>query len=282
VVSGDLGQPGRPIVRDPATYTDADVLLVESTYGNRDHKSLDATLEELVVAVNRTLHEKRGNVIIPSFAVGRTQELLYWFNVLSRQGRFHDLQIFIDSPMATEVTRITARHFELFDEEARRLAALPPQKDGGPRLRFLESVEESMSLNRISGGAIIIAASGMCQGGRVRHHLRHHLPNPRTTVLITGFQARGTLGRQIVDGARTVRIHGDEVAVNAEVVTLGGFSAHADQSALLSWLGHFRQPPRRTFLVHGEPEAQDVFAARIAERLGWQTETPGPGTVVPI
>jgi metallo-beta-lactamase family protein len=251
-------------VRDPATYTDADLLLVESTYGNRDHKSLEATLDELVEAVNRTLLDKGGNVLIPSFAVGRTQELLYWFNVLSRQGRFSDLHVFIDSPMATAVTRLTARHLELFDEEARRLAALPPQRDGGPRLRFLETVDDSMSLNRVSGGAIIIAASGMCEGGRIRHHLRHHLPNPRTTVLITGFQARGTLGRQIVDGARMVRIHGDEVVVNAEVITLGGFSAHADQSALLGWLSHFRQPPRRTFLVHGEPEAQDVFAARIA------------------
>ena len=273
VVSGDLGQPGRPLVRDPTRIAEADLLLCESTYGNRDHRSLAATLEELVSTVNHTLYEKKGNVLVPAFAVGRTQELLYWFHELSRQGRFRDLEIYIDSPMATAVTRLTARHPELLDEESRRLATAPPVP-GRPHLRFLETTADSMRLNDRTGGAIIIAASGMCEGGRIRHHLKHHLPSPRTTVLITGFQAQGTLGRRLVDGAKTVRIHGDEVEVRAEVATLGGFSAHADQSALTDWLRGFQRPPARVCLVHGEEDVQRAFAAHLERTLGWQVDVP--------
>jgi metallo-beta-lactamase family protein len=273
VVSGDLGQPGRPLVRDPTPVAEADLLLCESTYGNRDHRSMPATIEELVATVNRTLYEKKGNVLVPAFAVGRTQELLYWFHELSRQGRFRDLEIYIDSPMATAVTRLTARHPELLDEESRRLATAPPAP-GRPRVRFLETASDSMRLNDRDGGAIIIAASGMCEGGRIRHHLKHHLPSPRTTVLITGFQAQGTLGRRIVDGAKSVRIHGDEVEVRAEVATLGGFSAHADQSALTAWLRAFERPPARVCLVHGEEDVQRTFAAHLKRALGWEVDVP--------
>jgi metallo-beta-lactamase family protein len=273
VVSGDLGQPGRPIVRDPTPILEADLLLCESTYGNRDHRSMPDTLDELVATVNHTLHEKKGNVLVPAFAVGRTQELLYWFSELSRQGRLRDLDIYIDSPMATAVTRLTARHPELLDEETRRLAASPP-RPGRPRLHFIESPSESMKLNDREGGAVVVAASGMCEGGRIRHHLKHHLPSPRTTVLITGFQAQGTLGRRLVDGAERVRIHGDEVPVRAAVETLGGFSAHADQTALTAWLGHFRRRPARVCLVHGEEEASRAFAAHLDAALGWAVDVP--------
>ncbi len=268
VVSGDLGQPGRPILRDPARIAAADVLLVESTYGDRDHKPLGPTIDELVAAVNRTLHEKRGNVLVPAFAVGRTQELLYWFERLVLENRLPELEVFVDSPLATEVTAITARHFELFDEEARRMVAAVRR---GPRrlhLRYTRTVAESMALNRLSGGAVIVAASGMCDGGRIKHHLRHHLPNPHTTVLITGFQAAGTLGRRLVNREPTVPIFGARVAVRAEIVTLGGFSAHADQRALLGWLRGFTAPPR-TWLVHGEPQAASALKARIGADLGW-------------
>ena len=276
VVSGDLGQPGRPIVRDPTPIAEADVVLVESTYGNRDHKPLPATLEEFVSAVNRTLDEKRGIVLIPAFAVGRTQEVLYYFNRLSREGRFGRIQVYLDSPMAAEVTAITARHLDLFDEEASRLAARPPG-ESLVRLSITESVQDSMALNRLEGGAVIISASGMCDGGRIRHHLKHHLPDERTTVLILGFQAEGTLGRRLVDRAPVVHIFGEEVPVRAEIVTLGGFSAHADQSALLQWLGHFQSAPKRLFLVHGEEGVATVFAAKIHEKLGWTAHIPAHG-----
>jgi metallo-beta-lactamase family protein len=282
VVSGDLGQPGRPIVRDPAVVAEADVLLLESTYGNRDHKPLKETLDELVSILNHALHERHGMVIVPAFALGRTQEFLYYLNQLSRAGRVSDLNVFVDSPMATEVTRITARHMELFDEEASRLARDPRPGPHLPRLRFTESVADSMALNRLDGGAIILAASGMCDGGRIRHHLKHHLPNPRATVIMIGFQAAGTLGRRLVDGAETVRIFGDDVPVRARVATLGGFSAHADQSALLAWLRQFREAPRQVFLVHGEEDVASAFATRIEERLGWHAHIPMHGETVTL
>ncbi len=269
VLSGDLGQPGRPILRDPARIAVADALVVESTYGDRDHKPLGPTIDELVGAISRTLNVKHGNVLVPAFAVGRTQELLYWLERLTLEGRLPELEVFVDSPLATEVTGITARHIELFDEEARRLLA--ERRRGPPRmhLRHTRTVAESMALNRVSGGAVIIAASGMCDGGRIKHHLRHHLPNPRTTVLITGFQAAGTLGRRLVDGEPVVPIFGAPVPVRAEIITLGGFSAHADQRALLGWLRGFGTPPAQTWLVHGEPRAAQALQARIGADLRW-------------
>lgn len=282
VVSGDLGQPGRPILRDPTPIADADVLLCESTYGNRDHKPLGPTIDELVEVVNRTLNEKRGNVLVPAFAVGRTQELLYWFERLSADGRLGSLDVFVDSPMATQVTEITARHFELFDAEARRLVEDGRRRGARVTVRHTRSVDESMALNRVSGGAIVLAASGMCDGGRIRHHLRHHLPSARTTVLIVGYQARGTLGRRLVDGASTVTIMGDEIPVRAEIATLGGFSAHADRSALLAWLRGFAKPPRETWLVHGEADVATAFAAEIHRELGWSARVPRIGEHVSL
>lgn len=281
VASGDLGQPGRPILRDPAVVEEADVLLLESTYGDRNHRSLQATLDELVEALRRALLEKHGNVIVPAFAVGRTQELLYCLNDLVVAGRVPPLQVFLDSPMAQEVTRITARHFELFDEAAKAAANhhAPPARR--LKVTFTETVQESMAINRIGAGAVIIAASGMCDGGRIRHHLRHHLPNPRTTVLITGFQAAGTLGRQLVDGAREVKLFGERVPVNAEVVTLGGFSAHADQQALVDWVGAMRQPPRHLWLVHGEPRGAEGLAAVLSAR-GLSVDVAKSGQVVSL
>lgn len=266
VASGDLGQPGRPILRDPARIDSADVLLLESTYGDRNHRTLAATLDELVLALRRALLEKHGNVIVPAFAVGRTQELLYCLNDLVAAGSLPPLQVFLDSPMAQEVTRITARHFELFDEAAQQAAQHRPPPARRLKVTFTETVQESMSINRIGAGAVIIAASGMCDGGRIRHHLRHHLPNPRATVLITGFQAAGTLGRQLVDGAREVKLFGEMVPVNAEVVTLGGFSAHADQKALLDWVQAFGTPPGKIHLVHGEPRGSDALATALASQ----------------
>ncbi|HEY7377963.1 MAG TPA: MBL fold metallo-hydrolase [Steroidobacteraceae bacterium] len=282
VVSGDLGQPGRPIVRDPSFIAEADVLLLESTYGNRDHKPLAQTLDELVQILEHALGERRGVVVVPAFAVGRTQEFLYYLNQLSREGRIRGPNVFVDSPMAAAVSAITARHFDLFDEEARRLAGPGPFTSTSLRVRYAETQQDSMALNRLAGGAIIIAASGMCDGGRIRHHLLHRLPDPGTTVLFIGYQAAGTLGRRIVDRAPSVRIFGEEVAVRARIATLGGFSAHADQSTLLAWLAHFAPPPRQLCLVHGEPQVMRALAARIEQRCGVQAHLPAHGEAIEL
>jgi len=273
VVSGDLGQPGRPILRDPAVISQADVLLLESTYGDRDHRPLPGTIDELTAILNSALES--GVVLVPAFAVGRAQELLYYLNQLTREQRVHGLTVFVDSPMAQQVTAITMHHMELFNEEARRMATSERANgDSMIRVRFTEHVQDSMALNRIESGAVIIAGSGMCDGGRIRHHLRQRLPNPHTTVLMVGFQATGTLGRNLIDGARSVRLFGEDVPVRARIATLGGFSAHADQSALLGWLSHLRAAPRNLFLVHGEPRATGALAAAIKTRLGWDAQIP--------
>ncbi|HEU4624107.1 MAG TPA: MBL fold metallo-hydrolase [Steroidobacteraceae bacterium] len=283
VVSGDLGQPSRPILRDPAVITDADILLLESTYGDRDHKPLAQTLDELVASLERGLAANRGVVLVPAFAVGRTQEFLYYLNQLTRDGRLPDLTVFVDSPMAAEVTRITARHLELFDEEARRLAQKGAARGkASVHLSFTQSVADSMALNRLQSGAIIVAASGMCDGGRIRHHLKHHLANPHATVLIIGFQAAGTLGRRLVDGAQSVRIMGEDVPVRAEIVTLGGFSAHADQSALTAWAREFKRPPAMTYLVHGEEKSAAALGEHLRANLRWRTALPAPAETVTL
>jgi metallo-beta-lactamase family protein len=276
VFSGDLGQPGHPIVQDPEEVGEADLLLVESTYGNRLHKSLPDTLDELVRAIRDTLERRGGNVIVPAFAVGRTQDLLFLLADLYRQGRLPEMRIYVDSPMAMSATEITLRHRDLFDEEAHTVMQWLQKNGGRPPVSFVQDVEESMALNEVKGGAIIISASGMCEAGRIKHHLRHNLARPECSVLITGFQAQGTLGRRLVDGAGTVKLFGEEVPVRAAIHTIGGLSAHADQAGLLGWLGHFRAPPRQTFLVHGEAAISARFAEAVRGRLGWEVAIPGP------
>lgn len=280
VFSGDLGQPDRPILRDPTPIGEADVLFVESTYGDRAHKDQAATLKELAQVVEHTLHVTRGNVIVPAFAVGRTQEILYHLHELTREGRLRDLDIFVDSPMAAAATRITMKHRALFDEAARRLTDWHAAGGGLPNLRFVASADESMALNRVRSGAIIVSASGMCDAGRIKHHLRHNLGRAESSVLFTGFQAQGTLGRRLVDGAKRVRIFSQEIPVRAAIHTLGGFSAHADQPALLAWTAGFRRPPRRTFVVHGEETAALAFAERLRSERGWTVMVPEPGQSV--
>jgi metallo-beta-lactamase family protein len=278
VFSGDLGQPGRPIVRDPTPVQDADVLLVESTYGNRLHRPLPETVDELVAVIDDTLRRRQGNIIIPAFALGRTQELLHLLVDLCRQRRLPRLQVFVDSPMADKVTEITWRHKEYLDDETRALLSLRQSHPEWLDLRFTKSVEESMALNRIKAGAIIVAASGMCDAGRIKHHLRHHLGRPECAIVIIGYQAEGTLGRRLVDGDKRVRIFGDEIAVRAPIHTIGGLSAHADRDALLGWLRGFKAAPARTFVVHGEAETALGFAATVADELGWRAEAPAAGT----
>lgn len=280
VFSGDLGQPARPLLRDPTPIFGADYLLVESTYGNRDHKSMEATQDELVEAINDTLERKGGNVIIPAFAVGRTQDMLYLLADLTRQARIPKLSVFVDSPMATAATEITFRHMELLDAETHALMG----RHGGAahfrKLDFVEDVEESKALDRITGGAVIISASGMCEAGRIKFHLRSNLPRRESTILITGFQAAGTFGRRLVDGARHVRLLGEDIPVRADLYTLGGLSAHADRTALLAWLGHFRGKPRQVFVVHGEETVAEGFVADLKTQFDWNAMAPAPGQSV--
>ena len=282
VFSGDLGQPGRPIVRDPTPIDSADVLVVESTYGNRLHRPLGETIDELVFVIEDTLRRRQGNIIIPAFALGRTQELLHLLLDLCRRGKLPRLQVFVDSPMANKVTEITWQHKEFLDEESRALLSLRQSHPEWLDLRFTRSVEESMALNRIKAGAIIISASGMCDAGRIKHHLRHHLGRPECAIVIIGFQAAGTLGRRLVDGDKRVRLFGEEIRVRASIHTIGGLSAHADQAALLNWLKCFETAPQRSFVVHGEAQTACGFADRMADELGWSVEAPAPGTRVDL
>ena len=281
VFSGDLGQPGRPVMDDPAPIAEADILVVESTYGNRLHKSLATTYDEFAQVLATTL--PRGNVVIPAFAVGRTQEVLHVLADLVREDRAPDLTIFVDSPLASRATEITAKYAATLDRESRDLAQWQSQHKERVRVVFTESPQESMAINRVTRGAVIIAASGMCEGGRIRHHLRHNLSRAECAIVFTGFQVRATLGRQIVDGALRVRLFREDVAVRASVHTIGGLSAHADQAALLGWLSAFARPPARTYVVHGERETAMTFAAVIRERLLWPAvELPARGVRVSI
>jgi metallo-beta-lactamase family protein len=270
VFSGDLGMFDRPVLCDPEKPAlEADALLVESTYGNRLHRPMQETEDEIVAAFERT-RESRGNLIIPSFAVGRTQEILCLLGDLIRRGRLGPLQIHVDSPMANQATRITLDHPELLDDEAHALIAWMEANPDMMKVEFVADAERSRALNTIREGAVIVSASGMCDAGRIKYHLRENLPRAECGVLIVGFQAGGTLGRRLVDGARLVTIFGETVPVRARIHTVGGLSAHADQGALLDWLSAFRRPPGEIFLVHGEAGAVADFAKAIDEKLGWK------------
>ncbi len=280
VFSGDLGQPGHPIVRDPAAVQEADLLLVESTYGNRLHKGMGETLEELVFAITDTLGRKGGNLIVPAFSVGRTQDLLFLLADLTHQGRLPPLTVYVDSPKATAATQITLRHRELFDPEAATTLRRFEKRNASPRISFVEGVAESIALNDVKGGAVIISASGMCEAGRIKYHLKYNLGRPECTILITGFQAAHTLGRRLVDGAKTVKIFGEEIPVRADIYTIGGLSAHADQAGLLHWLRQFQKVPGHAFVVHGEPSNTAALAEKIRQELRWRVTIPGRGASV--
>ena len=283
VFSGDLGQSMRPVVRDPAVIHRADVLVVESTYGNRAHRPLKQTEDELVAILDDTLRRRGGNVIMPAFAVGRAQEVLFVLADLVRQGRVGPLEIVVDSPMAAAVSELTLRYDDLWDQPTRSLRDWMQAHPDQVRLRFIDDVAESMALNERRSGLVVISASGMCEAGRIKHHLRHNIGRPECSIVICGFQAGGTLGRRLVDGAKLITLFGERVVVRASVHTVGGLSAHADQPGLLTWLRQFDHPPKRTFVVHGEAEASRVFADAITTELGWQgVEVAKPGIAYPL
>jgi len=262
--SGDLGYRGRAIIRDPAAPPHADYVVMETTYGDRLHKTLQPSLDELYQVIRETL-DRGGNVIIPTFALERAQELLYYLREGVRDNRLpKHMPIFLDSPMAISATEIFQRHPECYDEETCALFQKRRDPFGLPGLRFTRETGESMALNQIAGGAVIMAGSGMCTGGRVRHHLKHNLWRKESAIVFVGYAARGTLARRIIDGAKTVRIYSDEIHVNASIHTIGGFSAHADQQELLDWY-HRTGKPERTFLVHGDEEAMRHFAEHLSD-----------------
>ena len=275
VFSGDLGMKGTPILRDPEAVAEADLVVMESTYGDRNHRDRQATVAELGEVFEQAWRE-RGNVLIPAFAVGRSQELLYWFARHWKEWNLERWRIFLDSPMAGKVVEVYDRHRELFDAPAQAVWRQRPSPFRLPNLHITESTQESMAINTIGSGAIVIAGSGMANGGRIQHHLRHRLGQRDTHVVFVGYQAEGTLGRRLVDGAKWVRIHGEDVQANAQIHTVGGLSAHADQHGLIDWYSGFDPHPPLA-LVHGEDDARKTLAAEIGKRFGVEVELARPG-----
>ncbi|MEJ2725734.1 MAG: MBL fold metallo-hydrolase [Deltaproteobacteria bacterium] len=272
VFSGDLGKKDQLIVRDPHEIFDSDYLFLESTYGDRLHRTFDESKEELSEAIQSAVaHGEK--IIIPAFAVERTQEILYILGEFQREGKLPDIPIYVDSPLAIKATRIFRKNKKYYDEEARAIVAQGFDPFDMPNLRFTESTEESIAINKRSGSAIVIAANGMCTAGRIKHHLKHNLWREGASLVIVGFQAKGTTGRKIVEGAKNVKIFGENVSVKAKVYTIGGFSAHADQQDLLDWVNHFESKPR-VFLIHGEPKASNALAEKIRSVHALETHVP--------
>ena len=269
--SGDLGNRHRPIVRDPSDPPHADIVLIESTYGDRRHRSLDDSALELKEAIE-TVIGRGGNLLIPSFALERTQEVLYELFLMWQMKELPKCKIFLDSPLAIATTRIFARHPGYFDAEGRDVFSQSPNPFNFPPLHFAQTTDESKSINAIPEGNIIIAGSGMCTGGRIIHHLRHNLWREEAGVIFVGYQARGTLGRTVIEGADRVSIFGEDTAVRAQIWTVNGFSAHADQPILLSWLK--KASPDRAFLVHGEEESLQGFKQAIDQKLTVDAQIP--------
>ncbi len=278
VFSGDLGKNDTPILQDPTVFDQADYVVMESTYGNKGTPSSATNIHEILSDVINNTNEKGGNVIIPSFAIERSQEVLYRLNELLRQDRISHIMAFLDSPMAISVTDVFRHHTDLFDDEAVELLRSGKHPCDFPGLQLCRTVDESKAINYIRGSVVIIAGSGMCNGGRVKHHLVNNIIRPECTILFVGYQAVGTLGRHIVDGAETVRIHGQYFPVKAKVIKIDGFSAHADKDELLQWLSEFKNnPPRKVFVIHGEEKASKEFAEVVEQKLGFDTERPSRG-----
>jgi metallo-beta-lactamase family protein len=283
VFSGDLGNTCSPLMHDPKILTQADVLMMESTYGDRDHRCSEETLDELV-AILQAAHRSGGNVLIPSFAVGRTQDLIYYLGRFYREGRLPQQVVFLDSPMAIRANAVYSHYRAQLDPAERaRLGAKGGKRveDWLPILRCTPSPDESMAINRITSGAIIIAGSGMCTGGRIVHHFKHNLWRTECHVVFPGFQAKGTLGRNIVDGASSVKVLHQPIAVKAKIHTLGGFSAHAGQSQLLDWAKNFDHHPE-LYLVHGELEKMQVLQQVLREKLNWIANIAEPGEQIAL
>ncbi len=274
VFSGDIGNLNQPIIKNPSKIEWADYLIMESTYGNRVHQDM-GDKKELLLEIIKDTFKRGGNLIIPAFAVERTQDILYYLGKLEQEGRLPACDIYIDSPLAISASEIFKVSVQYYDDESRKVFE---STGNSPiilkNLKMTRSVEESRKLNDIKSGAIIISASGMCDAGRIKHHLKHNLWRPESSVLFVGFQAEGTLGRKIIDGQKIVRIHGEDIAVNANIYNLDGFSAHADQPALLDWVKSMERLPKKVFLVHGEPAGMVELKDLLETELGVDVEMP--------
>lgn len=274
VFSGDLGNLDQPIVRDPTPIEEGDLLWLESTYGNRLHKSRKETVDEFLAILQEAI-SSRSKVIIPAFAVERTQDILYTIGQFLRDRLIPPVPIYIDSPLAIAATEVFKKNADSFDQEMGELLRKGVSPLELPEIVFAQTTDESKAINEDQRPGIILSASGMCDAGRVQHHLKHHLWRKDSHIVFTGFQAAGTVGRRIVDGAKSVRLLGEEIAIHAHIHTLGGFSAHADQKGLLQWVSHFRNPGLKVFVVHGEEQISLTFAERIREELHLEVSVPG-------
>lgn len=274
--SGDVGRWDLPIMRDPHQYEHADYVLIESTYGDRIHGEVADIPAELARVINEA-HQVGGNVVIPSFALERTQELLYHLNNLLKEDRIPHLLAFVDSPMAVKITEVFKKHPELFDEETLAQMNAGDKPCDFPGLTMSRTVDQSKSINHIKGTAIIIAGSGMCTGGRIKHHLKNNIDRPESTILFVGYQAVGTLGRNILEKPETVRIFGEEHRIEARIERISGFSAHADQNELYQWISSLKTPPRKVFVTHGEESQATAFQKFLSDKTGWECTVPEYG-----
>ena len=281
VFSGDIGPDEVPILKDPAPFQHADTVFLESTYGDRDHRPIDETIEEFKRIVREAV-ERQGKILVPTFAVGRAQLLLYLLGLMIREKSIPQFPIFLDSPMAIEATRIYLEHPGLFDQEMRQLRRVHPMLNDLQFLRPTVSADESRAINDVPGPCLVLAGAGMCQAGRILHHLKQNLWRPETCVIIVGYQVEGSLGRLLVDGRRDVKIFGEKIAVKASVHTLGGFSAHAGQTGLLKWLGSMADRRPRVFLTHGEDRARKPLAKKTESQFGITPQLPSFGEVIEI
>jgi len=271
--SGDVGRWDRPILRDPSIFSEIDYVMVESTYGDRIHQEPPDVGESLAEIINSTFRAG-GNIIVPSFALQRSQEILYHMNELLMENHIPHIMVFLDSPMAISITEVFKHHSELFDKEMSRRIRQNKSPFDFPGLKIVQTADESKALNHISGTIMIIAGSGMCTGGRVKHHLITNITRPESTILFVGYQAIGTLGRQILDGVKQVRILGQHYPVRARIAQIHGFSAHADRNELFQWISGLSSAPRRVFVVHGEPRTIKQFGQFLREKTGWEISTP--------
>ena len=273
IFSGDIGRPDRPIVQDPSIVEQADYVLVESTYGDRVHQGPEDTKKLIAEVINSTI-QAGGNIVVPSFALERSQELLYFINELLLENTIPKLPVFLDSPMASRITKVFKKHRELYDEEMTEFVRRNRSPFEFSGLKMAGTSDESKAINHLRKSVMIIAGSGMCTGGRVKHHLVNNITNPKNTIMFVGYQAVGTLGRRIVNGEKEVRILGQEYPVIARIAKINGFSAHADKEELLEWLSELKNTPRKIFVVHGESNSANEFGEYIREKTGWQVAVP--------
>lgn len=281
VFSGDIGPKEQAIIRDPETIDEADICIIESTYGDRLHKKKEDTYSEFKEIIINSFNSK-GNIIIPAFAIERTQEIIFTLARLIKQGEIPPIPVYIDSPLAISATEIFQKNINCFDQETKQLLMHGDSPLDFPSLRYTKTTEESKRLNEEAAGSIIISASGMCNAGRIKHHLKYNLYRPESSIVFVGFQAEGTLGRRLIDGVKQVKLYGEDVSVKARIHTLGGFSAHADRNGLIDWMRSIHNPQLKVFIVHGESESSTHFAETIRSEFGYSAYVPEWGEIVDL